>query len=78
MVMFSVRSIFGNFSVFEVMEIGLEVIPTLIESYTNDKSVMDAYIRFVGNKGDKHIISIETKYTDVLGVNEASHCEEQK
>lgn len=39
---------------------------------------MDAYIKFVDRKGSKHIIAIETKYTDVLGVNEASHCEEQK
>lgn len=39
---------------------------------------MDAHIRFMDNKGGKHIIAIETKYTDVLGVNEASHCEEQK
>lgn len=74
----AVRPVFRNFPVFEVTEIGLEFIPTPIENYTNDKSAMDAYIRFVDNKGGKHIIAIETKYTDVLGVNEASHCEEQK
>ena len=78
MVTLAVRSVFRNFPVFEVTEIGLEFIPTPIENYTNDKSAMDAYIRFVDNKGGKHIIAIETKYTDVLGVNEASHCEEQK
>jgi len=74
----AVRSVFKNLPVFEVTEIGLEFIPTPIENYTNDKSTMDAYIKFVDNKGGKHIIAIETKYTDVLGVNEASHCEEQK
>lgn len=74
----AIRSVFRNFPVFEVTEIGLEFIPTPIEKYTNDKSAMDAYIRFVDNKGGKHIIAIETKYTDVLGVNEASRCEEQK
>lgn len=74
----AMRSVFRNFPVFEVTEIGLEFIPTPIENYTKDKSAMDAYIRFVDNKGGKHIIAIETKYTDVLGVNEASHCEEQK
>lgn len=78
MVTLAVRSVFRNFPVYEVTEIGLEFIPTPIENYTNDKSAMDAYIRFVDNKGGKHIIAIETKYTDVLGVNEASHCEEQK
>lgn len=74
----AVRSVFRNIPVFEVTEIGLEFIPTPIEKYTNDKSAMDAYIRFVDNKGGKHIIAIETKYTDVLGVNEANRCEEQK
>lgn len=39
---------------------------------------MDAYIKFVDDKGGKYIIAIETKYTDVLGVNEARNCEEQK
>ena len=74
----AVRSVFRNFPVFEVTEIGIEFIPMPIENYTNDKSAMDAYIKFVDNKGGKHIIAIETKYTDVLGVSEASHCEEQK
>ncbi len=78
MVTLAVRAVFRNFPVFEVTEIGLEFIPTPIENHTNDKSAMDAYIRFVDNKGGKHIIAIETKYTDVLGVNEASRCEEQK
>ena len=78
MVTLAVRSVFRNYPVFEVTEIGLEFIPTPIENYTNDKSAMDAYIRFVDNKGGEHIIAIETKYTDVLGVNEASRCEEQK
>lgn len=39
---------------------------------------MDAYIKFLDNKGGRHLIAVETKYTDELGVNEASHCEEQK
>ena len=78
MVTLAVRSVFRNFAVFEVTEIGLEFIPTPIENYAKDKSAMDAYIKFMDNKGGKHIIAIETKYTDVLGVNEAQRCEEQK
>lgn len=39
---------------------------------------MNARIRFVDNKDGKHIIAIETKYTDMLGVNETRHCDEQK
>ena len=60
----------GIFRYLRVTEIGLEYIPTPIENYTKDKSAMDAYIRFMDNKGGKHIIAIETKYTDVLGMNE--------
>ncbi len=74
----AMRSVFKTIPVFEVTEIGLEYIPTPIEKYTKDKSAMDAYIKFVDSKDSKHIIAIETKYTDVLGVNEAGHCEEQK
>lgn len=74
----AIRSVFRTLPVFEVTEIGLEFIPTPVEKYTKDKSAMDAYIKFVDNKGGRHIIAIETKYTDVLGMNEASHCEEQK
>ena len=78
MVTLAVKSAFKNLPVFWVTEISLEFIPTPIENYTNDKSAMDAYIRFVDDKGRKHIIAIETKYVDVLGVNEACHCEDQK
>lgn len=78
MVTQAIRSAFNNIPIHEVTEIGLEFIPTPIEKYTNDKSAMDAYIKFLGIKGDKYIIAVETKYTDVLGVNEARNCEEQK
>lgn len=78
MVTLAVRSVFKNLPVFEVTEIGLEFIPSPIEKYTKDRSAMDAYIKFLDNKGGRHLIAVETKYTDELGVNEASHCEEQK
>lgn len=74
----AVRSVFRNFPIFEVTEIGLKFIPTPIENHTNDKSAMEAYIKFVDNKGGKHIIAIDTKYTDVLGMNKANRCEKQK
>ncbi|WP_287680130.1 hypothetical protein [Bacteroides sp.] len=78
MVTLAVRSVFKNLPVFEVTEIGLEFIPSPIEKYTKDRSAMDAYIKFLDNKGGRHLIAVETKYTDKLGVYEASHCEEQK
>ena len=74
----AIKSVFMNIPISDVTEIGLEFIPTPIENYTKDKSAMDAYIKFIDGKGGKHIIAIETKYTDVLGVNEASHCNDQK
>ena len=78
MVTLAVRSVFKNLLVFEVTEIGLEFIPSPIEKYTKDRSAMDAYIKFLDNKDGRHLIAVETKYTDKLGVYEASHCEEQK
>lgn len=74
----AIRSIFKNIPVFVVTKIGLEFIPTPIEKYAKDKSAMDAYIQFQDNNGEKYIIAIETKYTDILGLNEAHNCEEQK
>ena len=77
-VTFTVKSVFKDLPIAEVTEIGLEFIPIPADKYTKDKSAMDAYIKFVDDKGGRHIIAIETKYTDVLGVNEARNCEEQK
>lgn len=74
----AIKSVFKDFPIFEVTEIGLEFIPTPKEKYSNDKSAMDAYIQFLDSEGGRYIIAIETKYTDVLGVNEARKCEEQK
>lgn len=74
----AIKSVFKDFPIFEVTEIGLEFIPTPKEKYSNDKSAMDAYIQFLDSEGGCYIIAIETKYTDVLGVNEARKCEEQK
>lgn len=67
-----IQNAFPDFPIFKVKEIGLEFIPTPIERYTNDKSAMDAFIRFYDKKGGEYIIAIETKYTDSLGTNSAS------
>lgn len=52
--------------------IDVEFIPTPIVDYTNDKSAFDAMIIVEDKKGDKGLISIETKYTDLLGSNSSS------
>ena len=74
----AIKSVFKNIPISNVIEIGLEFIPTPIDKYTKDKSAMDAFIKFVDDNGCKQIIAIETKYTDVLGVNEARNSQEQK
>lgn len=47
----AVRSVFRNFPVFEVTEIGLEFIPTPIANYTND--TIESIINFIISNGGK-------------------------
>ncbi len=53
----------------KVIYIDVEFIPTPIKDYTNDKSAFDAMILVKDKNGKKGVISIETKYTDLLGSN---------
>ena len=55
-----------------VSEIDVEYIPTPIQDYTNDKSAFDAMLLVTTKGGGNGLISIETKYTDLLGSNTAS------
>ena len=50
-------------------EVDVEFIPTPIKDYTNDKSAFDAMLIVEDKEGRKGLISIETKYTDILGGN---------
>ena len=56
----------------KVEKVELEYLHTDIENYLNDKTAMDAIIRYIDKEGKKSFIAIETKYTDVLGTNSAS------
>ncbi len=56
-----------------VTYIDIEFIPRPITAYTNDKSAFDAMILVTDDQGYKGLISIETKYTDLLGSNTAKH-----
>lgn len=49
--------------------IGVEFIPTPIEQYTNDKTAFDAIIIVKDADHKKGVLTIETKYTDLLGSN---------
>ncbi len=57
----------------QVTYLDLEFIPKPSENYTNDKSAFDVMILAKDKKGQEGIISIETKYTDLLGKNSSSN-----
>jgi hypothetical protein len=52
--------------------IGVEFIPTPISDYTGDKSAFDAVIIVKDAAGKRGLITIETKYTDILGDNRSA------
>lgn len=55
----------------QLLEVDVEFIPVPIKNYTNDKSAFDAMLIVQDKGGQKGLISIETKYTDILGGNVA-------
>ena len=55
----------------QLVEVDVEFIPVPVADYTNDKSAFDAMLIVQDQDGQKGLISIETKYTDVLGGNTA-------
>lgn len=67
------KTIFPDKGIITVTEVGLEYLHSDIKNYLNDKTAMDAIIRYIDNEGKKSFIAIETKYTDVLGTNSASN-----
>lgn len=67
-----IRSALPDYPIARVTEVGLEFIPDNYQDLTNDRSAMDAIIRFVDSSGRESFIAIETKYSENLGTNEAS------
>jgi len=68
-----VKSLFKELNwIDKVTYIDVEFIPVPISDYTNDRSAFDAMILVEDSIGKKGLISIETKYTDLLGTNTAS------
>ena len=72
-----VQSIFPDFNIDKVTKVKLEYLHTKIENYLNDRTAMDAIIRYTDTEGLSCFIAIETKYTDVLGTNSATHTDKQ-
>lgn len=59
-------------------EVELEYLHTDVENYLNDRTAMDAIIRYINESMRPCFIAIETKYTDVLGTNSARDTDQQK
>lgn len=66
------RAALPDYNINKVTKIDLEFIPKNHEELTNDRTAMDAIIEFTDNEGIPSFIAIETKYSENLGVNEAS------
>ncbi|MBR3398409.1 MAG: hypothetical protein IKH08_01365 [Prevotella sp.] len=64
-----VRAAFPLIPVGQVFEVGIEFLHEDIERYLDDKTAMDAIIRYYDSDQVPCFIAIETKYTDVLGEN---------
>jgi len=56
----------------ELVDVDVEFIPVPIEKYINDRSAFDAMLVVKDKDGIKGLISIETKYTDLLGAKVAA------
>lgn len=73
-----VKYLFKEIDWIESVEyIGVEFIPIPIEQYTNDKTAFDAVILVKDRDGKKGVISIETKYTDLLGSNSSTNTDKK-
>jgi hypothetical protein len=69
-----IKSLFKDVNWISSVEyIGVEFIPTPIEQYTNDKTAFDAIIIVQDVDRKKGVLSIETKYTDLLGSNSSKN-----
>lgn len=66
------RAIFPDKGIAKVDKVELEYLHTDIKNYLDDKTAMDAIIRYIDDECKKSFIAIETKYTDVLGTNSPS------
>ncbi len=70
--------VFPDFNWLKKIEyLDVEYIPRPIENYTNDKSAFDVIILGEDEKNRKGIISVEVKYTDLLGKNSSKNRNEK-
>ena len=62
----------------KVTNVDIEFIPEDYEELTGDLTAMDAIIEFEDKEGNSCFVAIETKYSENLGVNEASIKKDKK
>lgn len=73
-----VKALFKELNWIDSVEyIGVEFIPIPINAYIDDKSAFDAIVLVKDSFGKLGIVSIETKYTDLLGVNTSAKNEQK-
>ena len=65
-------AIFNSSPIAQIHDVIVEMIPTPIEDYIDDKTAFDAAVLFVDPQGHPGLASIETKYTDKLGTKAAA------
>ena len=68
-----VRQMFSEINwIDELTYVDVEFIPVPLADYTNDRTAFDAMLLVKDKNGRRGLISVETKYTDVLGENRSS------
>lgn len=67
-----IRAMFDTSPIKQVDEVVVEMIPTPVDHYINDKSAWDAAVLYRDAEDRPGLASVETKYTDKLGKNTAS------
>ena len=74
----AVKSLFCELDwIDSVLYIGIEFIPVPTENYIEDKTAFDAIIIVADSSGQRGLITIETKYTDLLGKNTSKQNEKK-
>ena len=73
-----ISSVFPELSIGEVTKVEPEFLHRDVENYLNDRTAMDAIIRYTDESMRPCFIAIETKYTDVLGTKSARDTDQQK
>ena len=66
-------AMFAESPITAIDSVEVEMLPRPTERYIDDKTAFDAAVLFRDASGLRGLVSIETKYTDKLGVNKASN-----